>query len=61
MQLKRSFLWERLERKLRSCSRNKNSVNGNKISYLQFTKTVSIGLHIHRGEASNTKQIKKYG
>ena len=47
-----------MEPKLRPCSRNKNSVNENKRSYIQIDKTFSIGLDIHRGEAPNTKQKK---
>ena len=56
---KRAFLWEPPELKLRPCSRNENSVNENKISYRQITKTLSIALNIHRGDTLNTKQKKK--
>ena len=55
---KRAFLGESPEPKLRPCSRNENSVNENKKYYRQITKTVSIGLNIHRGETLNTKQKK---
>ena len=56
---KSAFLWEPPEPKLRPCSRNENSVNENKISYRQITKTLSIALNIHRGDTLNTKQKKK--
>ena len=56
---KRAFLGESPELKLRPCSRNENSVNENKISYRQITKTLSIALTIHRGDTLNTKQKKK--
>ena len=46
------------ETKITTIPRNKNSVNENKICYLQVPKTVSINLNIHRGEAPNTKQKK---
>ena len=59
IQLKRAFLGESLESKLRPCSQNKKSVNENKKSSVQIYKTVSIGLDIHQGEAPNTKQTKK--
>ena len=58
IQHKRVFLGEPPEPKLRPCSRNENSVNENKISYRQITKTVSIGLNIHQAETLNTKQKK---
>ena len=58
IQLKRAFLGEALESKLRPCSRNENIINENKISYLQIAKTVSNGQNIHRGQASNSKQKK---
>ena len=58
IQHKRTFLGESPEPKLRPCSRNENSVNENKISYRQITKTVSIGLNIHQAETLNTKQKK---
>ena len=58
MQYKRAFLGESPEPKLRPCSRNENSVNENKISYCQITKTVSIGLNIHQADTLNTKQKK---
>ena len=58
IQLERAFLGEPLESILRPCSRNKNSINENKISYLQVAKAVSIGLNIDRGEAPNSKQTK---
>ena len=57
IQLERAILGEPIESKLRPCSGNKNSINENKISCLQITKTVSIGLNTHRGEGPNTKQI----
>ena len=58
VQLKRVFLGESLEPKLRPCSPNKNSVNENKKSYIQIDKTVLIDLHIHRREALNTTKKK---
>ena len=58
IQYKRAFLGESPEPKLRPCSRNENSVNENKISYRQITKTVSFGLNIHQAETLNTKQKK---
>ena len=58
IQHKRAFLGESPKPKFRSCSRNVNSVNENKISYRQITKTVSIGLNIHQAETLNTKQKK---
>ena len=58
IQHKRAFLWESPEPKFRSCSRNENSVNENKISYCQITKTVSFALNIHQAETLNTKQKK---
>ena len=58
VQHKREFLGKSPEPKVRPCPRNENSVNENKISYRQITKTVSIGLNIHRGETLNTKQKK---
>ena len=58
IQYKRLFLRESPEPKLKPCSRNENSVTENKISYRQITKTASIGLNIHRGEALNIKQKK---
>ena len=58
IQHKRAFLWESLEPKFRSCSRNENSVNENKISYCQITKTLSFPLNIHQTETLNTKQKK---
>ena len=58
IQYKRAFLGESPEPKLRPCSRNENSVNENKISYRQITKTVSIGLNIHQADTLNTKQKK---
>ena len=57
-QHKRAFLGESPESKLRSCSRNENSENENKISHRQISKTVSIDLNIHREETLNTKQKK---
>ena len=58
IQLKRAFLGESLEPKLRPCSRNKNSLNENKKSYVQIDKTNSIGSGIHQEEVPNTKQDK---
>ena len=58
VQHKRAFLGESPEPKLRPCSQNENSLNENKISYRQITKTVSFGLNIYRGETLNTKQKK---
>ena len=58
IQHKRAFLGKPPEPKLRPCSRNENSVNKNKISYGQITKTLSIGLNIHQAETLNTKQKK---
>ena len=46
IQQKRAFLGDSTEPKLRPCSRN------------ETTKTVSVGLNIHRGEPLNTKQKK---
>ena len=58
VQHKRAFLGVSPEPKLRPCTRNENSINENKISYRQITKTVSTGLNIHRGETLNTKRKK---
>ena len=58
IQFKRMFLGDFLELKLRSCSRNNNSVNENKKSYLQIAKTISTDLDICWWEAPNTKQKK---
>ena len=56
----RDFLGESLEPNLRSCSRNTNSLNENKKSYLPVAKTISVGLDIHQGEVPNTNK-KNYG
>ena len=61
VQHKRAFLGESPEPKLRPCSQNENSLNENKISYRQITKTVSFGLNIHQADALNTKQKKIMG
>ena len=54
IQRKRVFLEESPEPKLKPCSRKENSVIENKIYYREVTKTVPIGLDIHRGETLNT-------
>ena len=57
IQFKRAFLGDSLEPKSKPCYQNNNSVNENKIFYLQIAKTASIDLGICQGE--HQKQIDK--
>ena len=45
-----------MEPNLKSCSRNTNSLNESKKSYLPVAKTISVGLDIHQGEVPNTNK-----
>ena len=58
VQYKRAFLGESPEPNLRPRSGNENSVNENKMSDHQITKTVSIVLNIHQANTLNIKQKK---
>ena len=61
VQHKRAFPGVPPEPKLRPCSRNENSVNENKISYRQITKTVSTDLKYSPRRNTKHKTKENYG